>query len=601
MSQKWWNLIKIAPALVGASVLTAQSAIAMGTAQQMPTSEIPETEIKSFSLHTQDQLLTQAVPGTPGSPVPQSQEILQMMQRSREAKRINTGVYTQPMSQVTNVNQLRDVEPTAWAYEALRSLVERYGCIVGYPDRTFRGDRALTRWEFAAGLNACMNVLERLIQEGVAVVREDLEKLKRLADEFAAELAALGARVDNLEARVAFLEDHQFSTTTRLNGEVIFAIANALSDDYAFDSTFEDRPPRQQAALERSRRIGREAVFVDRVRLNFDTSFTGKDRLRARLESNTTPNFNSATGSNMSRLGFDSGTDNDLFIADLYYRFSPFKNFTAWVGTRDMGLEDVFNPGNPYLEPSGTGALSRFVRRNPLVFRGPDGNGVGARYKFSNFLTVTALYLADQDDAKTPFPGAGVFNGNFSAGVQAVISPMKTLDINLTYLHSYFDENSVNLTGSTGSRIGQDPSTAYLGLGTIPSAFNRDSVGAQVDWKALDWLHFTLWGGYAYAEAKNPDYDSNGDIWTWNAIVNFVDLLKEGAVLSFSGGMPPRLTGVNNGPDDEDTSILVEAQYKYPINKNILLTPGFYVIFDPNHFERNNDIWVGVLRTTFTF
>lgn len=38
-----------------------------------------------------------------------------------------------PMSQVTSVNQLRDVEPTAWAFEALRSLVERYGCIVGYP------------------------------------------------------------------------------------------------------------------------------------------------------------------------------------------------------------------------------------------------------------------------------------------------------------------------------------------------------------------------------------------------------------------------------------------------------------------------------------
>ena len=71
------------------------------------------------------------------------------------------------MEQVTSVNELRDVEPTAWAYEALRSLVERYGCIVGYPDRTFRGNRALTRWEFAAGLNACMNVMERLIQENV--------------------------------------------------------------------------------------------------------------------------------------------------------------------------------------------------------------------------------------------------------------------------------------------------------------------------------------------------------------------------------------------------------------------------------------------------
>ena len=64
------------------------------------------------------------------------------------------------MDQVTSVSQLRDVSPTDWAYEALRSLVERYGCIVGYPDRTYRGNRALSRYEFAAGLNACMQQME---------------------------------------------------------------------------------------------------------------------------------------------------------------------------------------------------------------------------------------------------------------------------------------------------------------------------------------------------------------------------------------------------------------------------------------------------------
>ena len=50
------------------------------------------------------------------------------------------------VGQVTNVEQLRDVSPTDWAYEALRSVVERYGCIEGYPDQTYRGNRALTRY-----------------------------------------------------------------------------------------------------------------------------------------------------------------------------------------------------------------------------------------------------------------------------------------------------------------------------------------------------------------------------------------------------------------------------------------------------------------------
>ncbi|MCP5990518.1 iron uptake porin, partial [Klebsiella pneumoniae] len=72
--------------------------------------------------------------------------------------------------QITSVNELSDVKPTDWAYQALQSLVERYGCIVGYPDRTFRGARPLSRYEFAAGLNAC---LDKVIE--FAASKEDLD------------------------------------------------------------------------------------------------------------------------------------------------------------------------------------------------------------------------------------------------------------------------------------------------------------------------------------------------------------------------------------------------------------------------------------------
>jgi len=68
-----------------------------------------------------------------------------------------------PMAQVTSVSQLKDVQPTDWAFEALQSLVERYGCIAGYPNGTYRGNRALTRYEFAAGLNACLDRVNELI------------------------------------------------------------------------------------------------------------------------------------------------------------------------------------------------------------------------------------------------------------------------------------------------------------------------------------------------------------------------------------------------------------------------------------------------------
>ena len=66
------------------------------------------------------------------------------------------------LQQVTSVSQLSDVRPTDWAFQALQSLVERYGCIAGYPDGTFRGNRAMTRYEFAAGLNACLDKVTEL-------------------------------------------------------------------------------------------------------------------------------------------------------------------------------------------------------------------------------------------------------------------------------------------------------------------------------------------------------------------------------------------------------------------------------------------------------
>lgn len=97
------------------------------------------------------------------------------------------------LAQVTSVSQLSDVQPTDWAFAALQSLVERYGCIAGYPNGTFRGNRAMTRYEFAAGLNACLDRVNELIAMATAetVTKADLATLQRLQEEFTAELATL--------------------------------------------------------------------------------------------------------------------------------------------------------------------------------------------------------------------------------------------------------------------------------------------------------------------------------------------------------------------------------------------------------------------------
>ena len=122
----------------------------------------------------------------------------------------------EPFAQVNSVSQLSDVKPTDWAFQALQSLVERYGCMAGYPDGTYRGNRAMTRYEFAAGLNSCLDRVSELIAAGTTnlITGEDLAIVQKLQAEFARELSVLRGRVDTLDARTAQLEANQFSTTT---------------------------------------------------------------------------------------------------------------------------------------------------------------------------------------------------------------------------------------------------------------------------------------------------------------------------------------------------------------------------------------------------
>jgi hypothetical protein len=130
-------------------------------------------------------------------------------------------------AQVSNVSQFTDVMPTDWAYQALANLVEQYGCVAGYPNGTFRGNRAMTRYEAAALLNACLDRITEVTDE-----------LRRLLKEFETELAILKGRVDGLEARVGELEATQFSATTKLKGVSYWAFGATDFDDSDANEAF---------------------------------------------------------------------------------------------------------------------------------------------------------------------------------------------------------------------------------------------------------------------------------------------------------------------------------------------------------------------------
>ncbi len=83
-----------------------------------------------------------------------------------------------------------DVPENHWASDAVRSLAAR-GLVEGYPDGTFKGDRAATRWEVAM---VVARLLAKMEQEHTTfATKAELDELRRLTEALREELAALGS------------------------------------------------------------------------------------------------------------------------------------------------------------------------------------------------------------------------------------------------------------------------------------------------------------------------------------------------------------------------------------------------------------------------
>lgn len=492
---------------------------------------------------------------------------------------------TTPQSQVTNVNQLRDVSPTDWAYEALRSLVDRYGCISGFPNQTYRGNQPLSRYEFAAGLNSCLNQIERLIASQGSVSSEDLDTITRLSQEFEAELGTIGGRVDELESRTAVLEDSQFSTTTKLEGEVVFGISGE------FNSTSND-----------------EVVFQDRVRFAFVSSFFGEDALFTRIDASNAL-FTSFDDDGNFESGFQTesdGVDVPLETGALTYQTSPSGNDVGigWLAYYfPIGDKiDVYLPAafplwqdfvptlSPYLDSftGATGSLSSFAESSPIYKIGlASGGGVGANFELTDFITISAGYFGGDSFNPDDDADGGLFNEEYSALGQVTLS---LLDDKLQLAGTYvlgqlgFNDNTIFDLG-----VGTDEARNPFGdTGRVAA----NSYGVEAAFELNQRIALNAFGMFTDAqEAAGPD---DTEIWSYGAGLSLPDFGKEGNLAAVFAGVEPYAGG-------QDNPIHLEGLYKYQFNDNVSLTPGVVYIINPNGEDETDDAIIGVLRTTFTF
>lgn len=493
-----------------------------------------------------------------------------------------TGENQNNLNQVTNVNQLRDVSPTDWAYEALRSLVDRYGCIAGFPNQTYRGSQALSRYEFAAGLNSCLNQIERLVASSEAVVREDLDTINRLTQEFEAELATIGGRIDSLESRTAFLEDNQFSTTTRLAGEVIFGLSNAFTGSR--DDDTED--------------IDSQVTLGNRVRLELESSFTGEDLLFTRLSTGNAPSLADETGTFQGDLAFAEPADNDLGLEVLFYTFSIGDSTDIIVGAAGTAADDIAPTVNVLDGDGGSGAVSAFGTRSP-IYLPPGDAGLGINQSFGDKLLLSAGYLANP--ANDPSDDGGIFNASYNAIAQLTFNPIESLTLAATYTHSRDQSDT-----ETGSSLANLQSFTEEEFGEAVSTIS-DAYGLQASWAVSDRIIVGAWGSLSKVVADSS-LDGQIDrgsqtIWQWAATLALPDLGKEGNLAGLIVGMEPWVTdsSIDALGEDEDTSLHVEAFYQYQLNDNIAVTPGVIWVSAPDNNSDNDDLIIGTIRTTFTF
>jgi len=486
------------------------------------------------------------------------------------------------LEQVSSVSQLSDVQPSDWAFQAVQRLVERYGCIAGYPDQTFQGLRSLSRYEFAAGLNACLDRINERIAAPTndLVMQDDLQALQKLQEEFATELATLRGRVDGLEVRTAAVEKQQFSTTTKLLGQVIFA-ANAGG----FDGDAIVDPNGVELATDNP-----NATVLYRVALDLDTSFTGTDLLKIRIDTGSNGIRDNAAGVLEPTFGsvldysVKPPSSNTFGIGRIYYTFKPLKDITVSLGP-DIRTTDYID-ANSYAYLSFRNFSTLAFTNNYILFP-VNGPSAGAFIQWNpggGPVRLRAMYAA----ADSANPGED--------------GPVRGI--------SFF----TRLLYPNGSEAGTDRGLfgdTYEGLAEVEYALakafmirlqygggkvydNRfDVFGANFELRLSPGI--AIFGRYGYGSYQDTDF---GDInpQYWMAGVAFPDLFKRGAIAGIAAGQPFITDDIGDA-----TQTNFEAFYNFPINDYIRVTPLIQVITNAGNQDSNGTILTGTIRTVFTF
>jgi hypothetical protein len=396
----------------------------------------------------------------------------------------------------------------------------------------------------------------------------------RLMQDFQAELAIIRGETDGLQARTTELELTQFSSTTKLSGEAIFALASIFTGD-----------------------TNRSTVLGDRVRLELSSSFSGRDLLFTRLSTGNFPSLTGDTGF-MGDLSFAQPEDNDLQLEVLHYTFPISNNTEIIIGATGIAADDFVNTVSILDGDGASGAISAFGTRNPIYYP-PGDAGLGIVYSLGESLEISGGYLAANANQSQE---GGILKAPYSAIAQILVTPVDSLDVAFTYVHSRNQSDTeagskkANIQSFTTNNIFPD------GVSTV-----SDSYGVELSWAISDGIVLGGWGGLSkvttLSTLKGSLDRGTQDIWNTALTLALPDLGQEGNMGGIIVGIEPTVTNssISNVPKDEDLSLHVEAFYQYKVNDYLAVTPGVVWITAPDNNNSNEDLVIGTIRTTFSF
>jgi hypothetical protein len=516
-------------------------------------------------------------------------------------------------AQVSSVAELSDVDPNNWAFQALKSLVERYGCIEGYPSKKYLGNRPLSRYEFAAGLNACLDKVGEQIAAATAnlATKDDLAAVQRLQEEFKSELATLEGRTDALEAKTKELEAHQFSKTTKLDGSAVFNITggsagggNVVSNP--FSATAGTVTPGNAA----------NTSFTGRTTLNFRTSFTGKDQLRIRVRGFTGDDISGTLGAGTG-VGtlFTSGSGNFTngnstpTFDKVYYTTSIFAdNVKVWIGPNLQGIDII--DGNQFAGGDDENTFSTvFASYNPLV-SGIVHSGAGGAFdwKISDQFSFRGLYLAANGGLSLGSGNGGITGGTSKLSAELEFKPSPEAAIRLQY--AYINVQNAGLTqnpglpntifgrGTNAVLVGTNPTFASVG-GALSRNAQTSVFGVNADWAITPSVG--IFGRYATGDTSIPGGLGNMTSNSYHVGFAFPDLFAKGNLAGVAYGQPIRITGSPVLGADSGTENDLELFYKIQITPRFSITPDIQFYFTPGNVAGNPTVTVGTLRASYQF